>query len=69
MRVTGTYWFSGMTGMLGIVTGEDEMTGEKKAYIGVVDGQDEEADTERIRQLGSPVSAAVLSEIAEKLSK
>lgn len=68
MKVTGAYWFSSMTGTCGIVVGEDERTGEKKGYIGIVNGQDEKADVDRIRQSGSPVSAAVMREIAEKLS-
>lgn len=69
MKVTGTYWFSSMTGTCGIVVGEDERTGEKKGYIGIVLGQDEEADTVLLKTRGSPVSAAVMSEIAKKLSK
>ncbi|GAJ20447.1 unnamed protein product, partial [marine sediment metagenome] len=32
------YWFTGFFGTIGIVTGADEFTGEKKAYIGSAPG-------------------------------
>jgi hypothetical protein len=61
------YWFSGYFGTIGIVTGEDENTGEKKAYIGTAAGFNEDADTDYIAQQGSPVAASLVYEIAKDL--
>ena len=67
MKIKQAFWFSTLQGTIGIVVGEDEHTGKRKGYIGMVGGRDEEADTETIAQQGSPVMAAYIGEIADYL--
>ena len=47
MKQLDTIWFSGLE-TIGIVIGEDEITGERKAYIGTGKGYSEEADIQHI---------------------
>lgn len=56
MKFQSTLWFSSMAGCYGIVMGEDEVTGEYKAYIGAAGGLDEEEDIEKISTWGAPVA-------------
>ena len=64
MRPIHVYWFTCMTGAIGVVVGEDTVTKEKKAYIGVVGGFDQDADTKTVMEGGSPVSLGLLLEVA-----
>lgn len=63
MLIKNSYWFSGAFGTIGIVTGEDENTGVKKAYIGTAQGFDEAADTKFIAERGSPLVSSILGQI------
>lgn len=65
MKATNVKWFSSLTGQIGIVLGEDDVTKEKKAYIGKVDGLSEGQDIHKIMELGAKFPA----EIAELLMK
>jgi len=67
MLIKKRYWFSGYFGTIGIITGEDDRTGQKKAYIGTAPGYDEDADTKLIATKGSPVVPAIMAEIVEDL--
>lgn len=67
MNIKGIYWLSGYFGALGIVTGEDEITGVKKAYIGQVSGIDEEIDTTYVAENGTPLPPSTLISILEDL--
>lgn len=67
MRIKQPYWFTGFFGTIGIVTGEDEVTGKKKAYIGTAPGFDEDADKHHIAKIGSPVDPGQLAQILEDL--
>ncbi len=60
MKEIKTFWFTNSTGVIGVVVGEDEVTAERKAYIGISSGGNERADTEMIKNYGSPVSQAFL---------
>lgn len=53
MRVLETLWFTGINGCIGIVVGEEDVTGDRKAYIGVASGANEKADQESILGLGN----------------
>lgn len=48
-----TWFATGHGHCIGIVLCEDEVTKEKKAYISVVSGEDEEADTQDIKENGA----------------
>jgi hypothetical protein len=52
-------WF----GNIGIVVIEDDLTKERKAYIGVGGGVCKEADMEKIKSWGMPVSMNILKEL------
>ena len=67
MRIKRPYWFTGFFGTIGIVTGEAEITGQKKAYIGTAPGFDENLDTEHIAKTGSPVDPTLLQQILNDL--
>ncbi len=65
MKIIKTIWFTGMYGHVGIVLAEDSITGERKAYVGVHRGQDEDSDRELIASGGSKLPR----EIAERILK
>ncbi len=62
MKKIRTFWFNTLDGCFGIVVGEDDVTGKKKAYCGVVPGNDEEADETRIMRTGSVLDPRLLRE-------
>ena len=68
MKILYTYWFSDMMGgQIGVVVGEDEITKERKAYIGIAGGQDQQADVEAISTRGQKLFPALLEEILRRL--
>jgi len=68
LNITHDFWFSGMAGLVGIVVGEDEITGEIKAYIGVAPGIDQVADAKFVNQGGTKLSLSTLDEIRGHLA-
>lgn len=52
MKIIKTIRFAGTYGFCGIVLGEDAITGERKAYIGIHVGQSEAADQRLIVEGG-----------------
>jgi hypothetical protein len=55
MKVTHTMWFNTPHGdTIGIVMGEANQTKELRAYIGLGDGVNEEADKKKIAESGCP---------------
>ena len=62
MKKLRTFWFNTLNECFGIVVGEDDVTGKRKAYCGVVPGNDEEADEARIMRTGSPIDPRLLRE-------
>ena len=68
MKILKAWWFSPMmTPHFGVVVGVDEITKEKKAYIGPADGLDEESDTRDIAARGAKLRRADLEEILEAM--
>ena len=67
MKIIDSIWFTGigMLGCVGIVLGEDEVTGKRKAYVGNAPGTDQDSDEQRIVATGGKLT----SEMAEKISK
>ena len=55
MKILEMLWFTqaGTPSTLGIIVGEDEITGEAKAYLGTAQGYDEEADAKHILETGA----------------
>ncbi len=56
-------WFSDMKGCCGIIVIKDEETKEKKIMIGVVPGQNEEADLRHIKEWGTEITPGVQKHI------
>lgn len=69
MKNINVTWFAQMAanGIIGIVTCEDEITGEKKAYIGVGEGRDESEDIEHILNTGAKLHLPTACSIVEAL--
>ena len=64
MKIEKTLWFTPMTGgTIGIVLGKDDITEEKKGYIGVCSGTNETANQIHIARTGQKISLAVMKEI------
>jgi hypothetical protein len=70
MKVTDAFWFTqiGQPSLIGIVIGRDEITQEKKAYIGTAVGLDECLDAERIAEGGAKLRLQTAKEIVAALS-
>jgi len=56
MKVIETLWFTNKDGCIGIVVVEEDVTGDRKAYIGPASGTNEKADTEQILAWGNKFS-------------
>ncbi len=56
MKVIETLWFTNINGVIGIVIGEEDVTGDRKAYIGPAPGTDEKEDAEQIIAWGNKFS-------------
>jgi len=69
MKIVETIWFTGMYGCCGIVLGEDAITGERKAYLGVHRGVDEESDQELIASGGSKLTREIAEHILRHFDK
>ena len=67
MKIFNKYWFSTSSGFIGIVTGEDQYTKIKKAYIKVVTGADENYDAKDVMENGSPVPLRIITDILRDL--
>lgn len=63
MQITKVFWFTDTRGCFGIVTGKDEVTGEKKAYIGHASGVSEDADAKYIAENGAKISRKQIEEL------
>lgn len=70
MKIKATHWFSPMgSGIIGIVVGEDDVTGETKAYIGVGTGESAAVDSKRINEWGAKITPERAKELIKDLEK
>ena len=67
MRITNFQWFTHMGATIGIVIGEDEVTGKKKAYIGCGAGLDEGEDARHIAKTGAKFTRRHALELLNQL--
>ena len=65
-KITDTYWYSCLAGLIGIVECEDEITKEIKYYIGIAYGANKEADARYIQQNGARLYPKILFKQSEK---
>lgn len=71
MKITDSIWFTPLAsiGQIGIVIGEDETTGQRKAYIGVGHGVSDERDEQLVAQYGSKFPAVLARRISTWLNE
>lgn len=69
MKIIETIWFTGMYGFCGIVLGEDVITGERKAYLGVHHGVEEESDRRLIAKGGAKFTRETAERILRHFDK
>lgn len=65
--IVSTYWFTAMTGLVGVVVCQDRFTHERKAYIGTAKGLDEKEDELHIAQTGAKMHLASAEAIVSAL--
>ena len=71
MKIISTVWFTqmGLPPTIGIVIGEDDITKERKAYIGTGAGYDEGADAEKIAETGAPLYLTHVEQVIKALKE
>jgi len=65
--IVSTYWFTAMTGLIGVVICQDKFTDERKAYIGTARGLNEKEDAQFIAQTGAKMHLAAAEAIVSAL--
>ena len=61
------YWFTQPTGSFGIITILNEITNERKAYIGAIRGENEDDDIRSIYEHGAKLLPETLESIKKDL--
>jgi len=69
MKIIDTLWFTNGDGCIGIVVIEEDVTGDRKAYISPVSGTDEEADKQHIIDWGNKFSLDTALRLRHFLTK
>ena len=69
MKVIDTLWFTTSDGTIGIVTIEEDITGDRKAYIGTASGNDEKEDIDHILAWGNKFSLDTVLSLQHLLTK
>lgn len=70
MKIIFSTWFTHLNRCMGLVVIEDEITEERKAYIGVLEHwTDEQSDSEFIAKTGAKFSLEIALTLVNILSK
>ena len=69
MKIIETLWFNSFGGTVGIVVGEEDITKDRKAYIGPASGLNEKEDTDHIISFGLPFSLDTAKRIVRLLEE
>lgn len=75
MKIIDSFWFTNPTtstpeyGTVGIVVVEDDITGDRKAYVGTARGASEKADGTYICEWGTTFSPERVEELLRLLKK
>lgn len=67
MRMVDSIWFNTRQGHFGFVIGEDETTGERNLYGGVVSGFCQAADEQELLDWGTKVSVSIMESLIAKI--
>jgi hypothetical protein len=65
-KIIDCIWFTSIK-TVGIIVTEDELTKERRAYVGVVDGNDPELDRLYIKEHGAPVSVMAMKQVVREM--
>jgi hypothetical protein len=69
MKILDDVWFASFQfGAIGIVIGEDDVTGECKAYVGAGEGVSREDDIQSISTYGAKLTPEIAAKIASLLN-
>ncbi|KKL20954.1 hypothetical protein LCGC14_2450300 [marine sediment metagenome] len=68
-KVIDSMWFNTTQGSFGIILSEDETTGERKLYAGVVSGLTQAGDEEAILSWGNKVNLGMLGSLLARAKK
>jgi len=69
VKVIDSMWFNTLQGSFGFVVGEDETTGKRRLYAGVVSGLDQKEDEEAILSWGNKVTLGMMEGLIAKTKK
>lgn len=69
MLVIDSMWFSSWSGYFGFVLAEDEITGKRAIYAGVVEGKDQKVDEQALISCGNRVNTQMMAEMLSKCNK
>ena len=69
MKVIDSMWFNTLQGNFGFVVGEDETTGERTLYAGVVSGYNQSIDEQAILSWGNKVNIGMMEGLIAKTKK
>lgn len=69
MKVIDSQWFNTMQGHFGFVVGEDETTGKRTLFAGVVSGFDQKYDEQAILSWGAKVNIGMIEGLIAKTKK
>jgi len=67
MRVVDSIWFNTRQGHFGFVIGEDETTGKRNLYGGVVPGFCQVADEQELLSWGTKVNIGMMESLIAKI--
>ena len=68
-KVIDSMWFNTAQGTFGIILAEDETTGERNLYAGVVNGSDTQADEQAILSWGNKVNPGILANMISETKR
>ena len=68
MKFVDDIWFESVLGTVGVIVGEDNVTHQRKAYIGIGSGTDLWKDIQTIAENGCPLTPEIASRIATLLN-
>lgn len=66
MLAIDSMWFSSLQGYFGFVLAEDEITGKRTIYAGVIQGIDQKSDEQALISGGNRVNIPMLQEFLSK---
>ena len=67
-RIVSSRWFCNLFGCVGVIVVDDLVTGERRAYIGTGQGENEQVDIDYICEWGQELHMFTLREIEREMT-